>query len=76
MLSNILRRTVLRQNARLAVQNQMRFYRPGTQNIYKVDPTPIFEAEKKDQENLPVWDRIFDHGKYMQHEGPLKVSIP
>ena len=54
----------------------MRFYRPGTQNIYKVDPTPIFEAEKKDQENLPVWDRIFDHGKYMQHEGPLKVSIP
>ena len=23
---------------------------------------------------MPVWDRVFDHKKYMEHEGPLKLS--
>ena len=23
---------------------------------------------------MPVWDRIFDYKKYMQHDGPLKLS--
>ena len=44
-------------------------------NIYKYDPTPISEQESKQQESKPVWDRVFDHSKYMKHEGPLKVSL-
>ena len=32
------------------------------------------DSERAEQAALPVWDRVFDHKKYMQHEGPLKVS--
>ena len=30
--------------------------------------------EMNRNDDLPVWDRIFDHQKYMKHEGPLKLS--
>ena len=32
------------------------------------------KQERSEQEALPVWDRVFDHKKYMQQEGPLKLS--
>ena len=43
-------------------------------NPYRVDPTPLSEQESAQQEAKPVWDRVFDHSKYMKHEGPLKLS--
>ena len=55
----------------------IRGFRPGKAgmlNPYRHNPTPLSEEEKVFQESKPVWDRVFDHGKYMQHEGPLKVS--
>ena len=60
--------------ARLIQRTQYRAFRPGTVNTYKYDPTPLSEDQSKQQESLPVWDRIFDHKKYMHHEGPLKLS--
>ena len=43
------------------ITTQARFYRPGTVNLYKHDPTPISDQEKIAQESKPVWDRVFDH---------------
>ena len=34
----------------------------------------LTDTDRTAQESAPVWDRVFDHKKYMQHEGPLKVS--
>ena len=51
-----------------------RSFRPGMVNPYKQDPTPLSAVERDQQTSLPVWDRVFDHKKYMQHQGPLKVS--
>ena len=56
------------------MQTNQRFFRPGVQNIYRDDPTPISAKESQDQESKPVWERVFDHKKYMKHEGPLKLS--
>lgn len=60
-------------------QAPQRFFRPQSQrpgilNPYRHDPTPMSMDERAQQTVKPVWDRIFDHHKYMQHEGPLKVS--
>ena len=55
----------------------VRNYRPvmkGNENPYFRNDTPISPAESKDQEQKPVWERVFDHKKYMEHEGPLKLS--
>ena len=57
------------------VQMNQRFFRPGVVNPYRDDPTPLSSKESSEQASKPVWDRIFDHKKYMQHEGPLKVRI-
>ena len=57
----------------IAGQYPVRYFRPGTVNPYKVDPVELSDAERKEQESRPVWDRVFDHKKYMHHEGPLKV---
>ena len=32
------------------------------------------DLERASQGSKPVWDRVFDHKKYMHHEGPLKLS--
>ena len=73
MLSRLL------NNTRMITSTHVRAFRPnfqmGKMNIYKHNPTPLTAVESQRQEDLPVWDRIFDHQKYMQHEGPLKVSI-
>ena len=53
---------------------QTRMFRTKHVNPYLVDPTPLSDVERKEQTALPVWDRVFDHKKYMAHEGPLKVS--
>ena len=61
-------------NKQMMVRVASRSFRPGTINTYKHDPTPLTEYEQVKQQTLPVWDRVFDHKKYMQHEGPLKLS--
>lgn len=49
-------------------------FREDFKNPYKTDPLNLTEVERKKQEGLPVWERLFDHKKYMEHEGPLKVK--
>jgi len=43
-------------------------------NPYRHDPTPMPDDIREKQTALPVWDRVFDHKKYMKQEGPLKLS--
>ena len=43
-------------------------------NPYKHDPTQVDEKIREQQAAKPVWDRVFDHKKYMKHVGPLKLS--
>jgi hypothetical protein len=70
MLSRCLRLTT---RAQPAIQ-QARLFRTKVVNPYRVDPTGVTEEESKMQADAPVWDRVFDHKSYMQHEGPLKLS--
>ena len=42
---------------------------PYTQPEVKATPQEI-----EDQKDLPVWERVFDHKKYMEHKGPLKMA--
>ena len=76
MLRPAVANTVRRQNVicNQMVQMNHRFFRPGVVNPYREDPTPLSTSESAEQAGKPVWDRVFDHKKYMQHEGPLKVS--
>ena len=76
MLRPAVANTVRRQNVICNQMMQMnhRFFRPGVVNPYREDPTPLSTSETAEQAGKPVWDRVFDHKKYMQHEGPLKVS--
>ena len=53
---------------------QARTFRSTFKNPYSSDPTPMPDDERASQQDKPVWDRVFDHKKYMQHEGPLKLS--
>ena len=71
MLSRILLKTSM-QPFRMA---PVRSFRLGTVNPYKHDPIEMSQSERDHQESMPVWERLFDHKKYMQHEGPLKVSL-
>ena len=52
----------------------IRTYRSGFMNPYLHDETPVSATERVEQAEKPVWDRVFDHKKYMQHEGPLKLA--
>jgi len=72
-LATAARKQLLVSNTHL-VQTNQRFFRPGVVNPYREDPTPLSAKESSEQKSKPVWDRVFDHKKYMQHEGPLKVS--
>merc|ERR1712060_236613 len=49
-------------------------FRSGFKNPYLDDPTPMSDQERQEQTAKPVWDRTFDHKRYMQHQGPLKLS--
>ena len=53
---------------------QARTFRSSFKNPYTYDPTPMPDDEREAQTKKPVWDRVFDHKKYMQHDGPLKLS--
>ena len=56
------------------VAMQQRCFRQTFVNPYKDDPTPMKAEEREAQVAKPVWDRVFDHQRYMKHEGPLKLS--
>lgn len=64
---------VLRRQQTLFATQQAGF-RQTFLNPYKADPTPMSDATRDAQGAQPVWDRVFDHKKYMHHEGPLKLS--
>ncbi len=51
-----------------------RGFRSNFKNPYMHDPTPMSQEQSREQTAMPVWDRVFDHRKYMEHEGPLKLS--
>ena len=53
---------------------QVRHFRQTMMNPYRHTPTPLSAQDQQAQADKPVWDRVFDHQKYMQHEGPLKLS--
>ena len=53
---------------------QMRGFRDNFANPYLDDPTRVTEEIREKESVKPVWDRTFDHKKYMEHEGPLKLS--
>lgn len=80
MLSKMLMRgaqAMLTQPAglkKLIVPCTVRQFRADFKNPYKYDPVELTDVERKKQEALPVWDRVFDFKKYMQQEGPLKVA--
>ena len=73
MLSRLLAQTKASTHL---IRHAQRNFRPakGAVNPYLYNPTPISEQESQSQTAKPVWDRVFDHRKYMQHEGPLKLS--
>lgn len=52
-----------------------RGFRTEFKNPYKYDPTQISEYERQAQSEKPVWERVFDYKKYMEHDGPLKVWL-
>ena len=73
----MLQRIALSRSALLTTQCMRSFRpesKPGIASIYKHNPTPMTAEQKREQEDLPVWDRVFDHQKYMVNKGPLKVS--
>ena len=43
-------------------------------NPYIHSPIKLSEQERTSQESVSVWDRAFDFKKYMEHDGPLKVT--
>ena len=51
-----------------------RGFRSDFKNPYLHDPVPMSQEQRDEQIALPVWERTFDHKRYMQHEGPLKFS--
>ena len=52
----------------------LRTFRSDFKNPYMHDPNPMSEQEREEQTALPVWERSFDHKRYMEHDGPLKMS--
>ena len=47
------------------VAMQTRTFRQTMMNPYKADPTPLRETDRAAQAEMPVWERVFDHQKYM-----------
>ena len=52
----------------------VRSFRSDFRNPYMHDPTPMSQEQRDEQTAQPVWDRVFDHKKYMHHEGALKLT--
>ena len=53
---------------------QMRTFRSDFKNPYMHDPTPMSTQQRQEQIDKPVWERVFDHKRYMHHTGALKLS--
>ena len=51
-----------------------RSFRSDFKNPYLHDPVPMSQEQRDEQTALPVWERVFDHKRYMHHKGPLKLS--
>ena len=77
MLSKLFARTIASKSQILApvfVQAPVRHFRSDYVNPYIHSPIKLSEQERTSQESVPVWDRAFDFKKYMEHDGPLKVT--
>ena len=66
---------------KLMLQRTMALSRPSIRGFRFIQKNPLTQPEVKispkeikDQKDLPVWERVFDHRKYMEHEGPLKMT--
>jgi hypothetical protein len=53
---------------------QLMFFRSNATNPLLVSSVKLAQKEAEAQKDLPVWERLFDHKKYMDHEGPLKMT--
>ena len=51
-----------------------RYFRLARTNPYIEADVKLTNQEVERQQTMPVWERVFDHRKYMEHEGPLKIS--
>lgn len=56
------------------MSTSMRWFRLSKVNPYTENNVRLSSIEADSQKELPVWERVFDHKKYMDHEGPLKMS--
>ena len=77
MLSKMFARGLVASKSRVPVvmcSTQVRLFRTDFLNPYIHSPINLTEKERESQETKPVWERTFDFKKYMDHEGPLKVS--
>ena len=52
---------------------QMNF-RQDFKNPYRHVPIKVTDEMREKESVKPVWERAFDHQKYMKHTGPLKMS--
>ena len=68
------RASVCQSRMSLLAPAASRGFRSDFKNPYMNDPTPMSQQERDEQTAMPVWDRTFDHKKYMEHDGPLKMS--
>ncbi len=66
--------TLARPASAALVQSQQRTFRMDFLNPYLHNPIILSEQERVAQESKPVWERTFDWKKYMEHDGPLKLS--
>ena len=60
--------------SRMVAMAPVRFFRSDFKNPYMNDPTPMSQEQRDEQLARPVWERVFDHKRYMEHDGPLKLS--
>ena len=60
--------------SRLVSMAPVATFRSDFKNPYMNDPTPMSQQQRDEQTALPVWERVFDHKRYMEQEGPLKLS--
>ena len=63
-----------RKLALLSAQTPHRSFRDSFKSPYTNDPTPMSTEVRETQLAKPVWERVFDHQRYMKHQGPLKLS--
>ena len=52
----------------------MRSFRLNQKNPFLQPEVRITPKEIENQKDLPIWERLFDHKKYMEHEGTLKMA--